>query len=106
MSSLDIADRRPQGVGARHARGVPDRGLRLARLGSATNDYADTRGSDIVVITSGVPRKPGMSRDDLLHDQLRDHARRSPSRSSSTRPTASSSRSPTRSTRWRRRSTG
>lgn len=31
-----------------------------------TSDYADTRDSDIVVITSGVPRKPGMSRDDLL----------------------------------------
>lgn len=31
-----------------------------------TDAYADTRGSDIVVITSGVPRKPGMSRDDLL----------------------------------------
>jgi malate dehydrogenase len=31
-----------------------------------TNDYADTAGSDVVVITAGVPRKPGMSRDDLL----------------------------------------
>lgn len=31
-----------------------------------TNDYADTRGSDVVVITAGIPRKPGMSRDDLL----------------------------------------
>ena len=32
-----------------------------------TNDYADTAGSDIVVITAGIPRKPGMSRDDLLN---------------------------------------
>jgi malate dehydrogenase len=32
-----------------------------------TNDYADTANSDIVVITAGVPRKPGMSRDDLLN---------------------------------------
>jgi len=32
-----------------------------------TNDYADTTNSDIVVITAGIPRKPGMSRDDLLH---------------------------------------
>ena len=32
-----------------------------------TNDYADTANSDIVVITAGIPRKPGMSRDDLLH---------------------------------------
>ena len=31
-----------------------------------TNDYADTRGSDVVVITAGIARKPGMSRDDLL----------------------------------------
>src|ERR1700735_3609233 len=31
-----------------------------------TNDYADTADSDIVVITAGIPRKPGMSRDDLL----------------------------------------
>ena len=31
-----------------------------------TNDYADTKGSDIVVITAGIARKPGMSRDDLL----------------------------------------
>ncbi|MDA1208781.1 MAG: malate dehydrogenase [bacterium] len=33
---------------------------------NGTNDYADTAGSDIVVITAGIPRKPGMSRDDLL----------------------------------------
>ena len=31
-----------------------------------TTDYADTAGSDVVVITAGIPRKPGMSRDDLL----------------------------------------
>ncbi|MEM8865176.1 MAG: malate dehydrogenase [Planctomycetota bacterium] len=33
---------------------------------TGTNDYADTAGSDVVVITAGIPRKPGMSRDDLL----------------------------------------
>jgi malate dehydrogenase len=33
---------------------------------SGTNDYADTAGSDIVVITAGLPRQPGMSRDDLV----------------------------------------
>src|SRR5580700_2513153 len=32
-----------------------------------TNDYADTANSDIIVITAGIPRKPGMSRDDLLN---------------------------------------
>src|SRR5207244_8920369 len=31
-----------------------------------TNDYADGRGADVVTVTAGVPRKPGMSRDDLL----------------------------------------
>src|ERR1700691_20107 len=34
---------------------------------TGTNDYAETANSDIVVITAGIPRKPGMSRDDLLH---------------------------------------
>ncbi|MEZ4776665.1 MAG: malate dehydrogenase [Bacteroidia bacterium] len=36
------------------------------RITGATNDYAATAGSDVVVITSGIPRKPGMSRDDLI----------------------------------------
>jgi malate dehydrogenase len=35
-----------------------------------TNDYADTAGSDIVVIAAGLPRKPGMSRDDLLFKNM------------------------------------
>ena len=51
---------------ARHARGVPDlRDRTRACIG--TGDYAESANSDIVVITSGVPRKPGMSRDDLLN---------------------------------------
>jgi malate dehydrogenase len=36
------------------------------RLYGSTNDYSKTAGSEVVVITSGVPRKPGMSRDDLI----------------------------------------
>lgn len=36
------------------------------RTVGATNDYAKTSGSDVVVITSGLPRKPGMTRDDLI----------------------------------------
>lgn len=36
------------------------------RVVGSTNDYAKTAGSDVVVITSGLPRKPGMSRDDLI----------------------------------------
>lgn len=37
-----------------------------SRVIGSTNDYAKTAGSDVVVITSGLPRKPGMSRDDLI----------------------------------------
>jgi len=37
-----------------------------SRLTGSTNDYSKTAGSEVVVITSGVPRKPGMSRDDLI----------------------------------------
>src|SRR5437773_10402165 len=33
---------------------------------AGTNDYADIRGADVCIVTAGVPRKPGMSRDDLL----------------------------------------
>ena len=38
---------------------------------SGTTDYADTAGSDVVVVTAGIPRKPGMSRDDLLNTNAR-----------------------------------
>ncbi len=38
---------------------------------TGTTDYADTAGSDIVVVTAGIPRKPGMSRDDLLATNAR-----------------------------------
>jgi len=37
-----------------------------SRITGSTNDYGKTAGSDVVVITSGLPRKPGMSRDDLI----------------------------------------
>src|SRR5918997_3306614 len=36
------------------------------RIAGSTNDYSKTAGSDVVVITSGLQRKPGMSRDDLI----------------------------------------
>src|SRR6187401_2538455 len=36
------------------------------RITGSTNDYAKTAGSEVVVITSGIPRKPGMSREDLI----------------------------------------
>jgi malate dehydrogenase len=38
---------------------------------TATSDYADTAGSDVVVVTAGVPRKPGMSRDDLIQTNVK-----------------------------------
>jgi malate dehydrogenase len=42
--------------------------VRLTGITTATGDYRETANSDIVVITAGFPRKPGMSRDDLLRD--------------------------------------
>ncbi|HEY9751342.1 MAG TPA: malate dehydrogenase [Coleofasciculaceae cyanobacterium] len=61
---LDIVNGRPQGLALdlMEARGVE----RHDRQIIGTNDYADTANSDVVVITAGLPRKPGMSRDDLL----------------------------------------
>ncbi len=41
------------------------------RVIGSTNDYLKTKGSGIIVITSGIPRKPGMSRDDLDQNQCR-----------------------------------
>ena len=38
---------------------------------SGTNDYNDIKNSDVIIITAGVPRKPGMSRDDLLEINLK-----------------------------------
>jgi malate dehydrogenase len=38
----------------------------IAKIIGSTNDYAKTAGSDVVVITSGLPRKPGMTREELI----------------------------------------
>jgi len=64
VTLIDVADGLPQGkaLDMMHSRSV----LRFAPRVSGTNDYADTAGSDIVVITAGIPRKPGMTRDELL----------------------------------------
>jgi len=62
---LDILDGVPQGKALDMLEACPVEGSDARVLG--TNDYADTAGSDIVVITAGLARKPGMSRDDLLH---------------------------------------
>jgi malate dehydrogenase len=61
---VDIVDGLPQGKGLDLAEAAPVVGHDSRVVG--TNDYAQTAGSDIIVVTSGLPRKPGMSRDDLL----------------------------------------
>jgi predicted dinucleotide-binding enzyme len=61
--------RRAAGQGARPAPGHAHRKSDVRVTG--TNDYADTANSDIVIITAGIPRKPGMSRDDLLHTNFK-----------------------------------
>lgn len=60
----DIVDGLPQGLALDMNQSRPVLGYRTKVVG--TNDYADTAGSDVVVITAGLPRKPGMSRMDLL----------------------------------------
>ncbi len=61
---VDIVEGLPQGKGLDLAEAAPVV-VHDARI-TGTNDYADTAGSDIVVVTSGLARQPGMSRDDLL----------------------------------------
>ncbi|MCK6604908.1 MAG: malate dehydrogenase [Ignavibacteriaceae bacterium] len=61
---LDIVDGVPQGKGLDMWESAPVEGFDSAVIG--TNDYKDTEGSDIIVITAGLARKPGMTRDDLL----------------------------------------
>ena len=61
---IDIVEGLPQGLALDMNQSRPILGYRTKVTG--TNDYADTAGSDVVVITAGLPRKPGMSRMDLL----------------------------------------
>ncbi len=61
---IDIVEGVPQGKALDLAESAPIEGYDCRITGS--NNYIDTANSDIVVITAGVPRKPGMSRDDLL----------------------------------------
>jgi malate dehydrogenase len=61
---IDIVEGLPQGKGLDLAEAAPVVPHDARIVG--TNDYADTAGSDVVVITSGIARKPGMSRDELL----------------------------------------
>src|ERR671922_2796310 len=62
---IDIADKKAAGVALDMFEACPVWGSDSRVIG--TGDYAESANSDIVVITSGMPRKPGMSRDDLLN---------------------------------------
>ncbi|HEY0104659.1 MAG TPA: malate dehydrogenase [Rhizomicrobium sp.] len=66
---FDIMEGPPQVKSLDIAQAGPVEGFD-ARL-KGTNDYADIKGADVVIVTAGVPRKPGMSRDDLLGINLK-----------------------------------
>lgn len=61
---VDIVEGVPQGKALDLAQAAPIDGFDVSLTGA--NTYEDTKDSDIVIITAGLPRKPGMSRDDLL----------------------------------------
>ena len=61
---VDIVEGMPQGKALDMQEAMPIIGKDVKIVGA--NDYAATAGSDIIIITAGLPRKPGMSRDDLL----------------------------------------
>jgi malate dehydrogenase len=60
----DIVEGAPQGKSLDLAEATPVEGFDARYIGS--NDYAAIAGADVVIVTAGVPRKPGMSRDDLI----------------------------------------
>src|SRR5213080_399126 len=66
---IDIVEGVPQGKGLDLLEAMPIEKRDAHVLG--TNDYKDTANSDIAVITAGIPRKPGMSRDDLLNTNFK-----------------------------------
>jgi len=66
---FDIADGLPQGKALDIAESGPAEGFDAAMSG--TSDYADIAGADVCIVTAGVARKPGMSRDDLLGINLK-----------------------------------
>ncbi|HEX6975905.1 MAG TPA: malate dehydrogenase [Vicinamibacterales bacterium] len=66
---VDIAETKAQGVALDMLQACPIEGSdsRVLGVGATDDGWKETANSDVVVITSGVPRKPGMSRDDLLN---------------------------------------
>src|ERR1700742_2703743 len=61
---FDIAEGLPQGKALDIAQSTDVEGSDVRLKG--TNNYADIEGADCIIVTAGVPRKPGMSRDDLV----------------------------------------
>ena len=61
---IDVIEGKPQGIGLDLVQSGPVRGYSARVVG--TNDPRETHGSDLVIVTAGVPRKPGMDRSDLL----------------------------------------
>ncbi len=66
---FDIVEGLPQGKTLDLAQSGPIEGFDAKLKG--TNSYADIKGADVVIVTAGVPRKPGMSRDDLIGINLK-----------------------------------
>ncbi len=66
---FDIADGVPQGKALDLAQSAPVEGIDVHLTGTST--YAAIEGADVCIVTAGVPRKPGMSRDDLLETNLK-----------------------------------
>ncbi len=69
ITVFDIAEGTPQGKALDLAQCGPVEGFDAVLKG--TNSYADIAGADVCIVTAGVPRKPGMSRDDLLGINLK-----------------------------------
>ena len=67
---FDIAEGIPQGKALDLAQAGPVDGFDVKLKGSS--DYADIAGADVCIVTAGIARKPGMSRDDLLGINLKD----------------------------------
>src|SRR5829696_6225572 len=63
---VDIAETKAAGIALDIYQSCPIEGSASRVIGVGTKDFSESANSDVVVITSGVPRKPGMSRDDLL----------------------------------------
>lgn len=69
VTMVDIVEGMPQGKALDISQAAPIMGYDVDVTG--TNDYADIEGSDIVVVTAGIARKPGMDRDDLLATNIK-----------------------------------